>query len=214
MTKIFIAAALALAFIAPVAAQETPAGATTEAATEAAQEQQPERRGLFKRLLKGGAKGCGLGALAGLLGGDASTAVQACAIGAIAGGADAYRREMKEVRQLEGEAKAAGRPVEVKTATVAAKNKQSAEKLASLTIGLDAEDLKSGAEQSRPLIARVSKLAASTQAPMMVSIVGSKEQRDAILQEIKASWPANATNFAKVEFLDGAPAVKLTRSAA
>ena len=92
------------------------------------------------RLFKAGGIGCAAGAGIALLTGKKDKALTVCAAGAIVGGIASYQAQLKEFRELEAEAKAAGLDAQVHTKTVETKDGQ-AEALDKLVIRYPAADM-------------------------------------------------------------------------
>jgi len=85
---------------------------------------EPQRKSNKLRLFKAGGIGCVAGGGLALLTGNKKKAAVACAAGAVVGGVASYRAQLKEFRELEAEAKAAGLDAQVHTKTVEARDGQ------------------------------------------------------------------------------------------
>jgi hypothetical protein len=133
---------------------------------------EPQKTNKF-RVLKAGGIGCLAGGGLALITGNKKKAAVACAAGAVIGSAASYRAQLKEFRELEAEAKAAGLDAQVHTKTVAAKDGQ-AEALDKLVIRYPAGDMQPVSPKTGETLDRMAALLKASKLKLTVSFSGSK----------------------------------------
>ena len=136
---------------------------------------QPEPQKTSKlRLFKAGGIGCLAGGGMALLTGNKKKAAVACAAGAVVGGAASYRAQLKEFRELEAEAKAAGLDAQVHTKTVETKDGDGqTEALDKLVIRYPATDMHPVSPKTAATLDKLAALLKASKEKLTVSFSGA-----------------------------------------
>lgn len=117
-------------------------------------------------------KGCGIGAIIGSIAGvDANVG---CAVGGAIGFGWSYKKQMKDARELEQAAKAAGMNATVETDQVKGKLGKSEERLRTITIPYEAQDMETMDTKTAGLIDKMARLAEKSKAPLLFRFEGNK----------------------------------------
>lgn len=126
-----------------------------------------------KRTAKAAGLGCVVGGLADkfLLKGSNKQALGACAAGGLIGGLGSYSAQMKEAKELEAAAKAAGLNAQVETKQVEENGKQ-VEVLQSLTIKYSPEDLKAMNAETVQVFDKVARLSTKASNELTFTVTG------------------------------------------
>ncbi|WP_443096649.1 hypothetical protein ACTT2I_10460 [Stenotrophomonas sp. PUT21] len=147
------------------------------------------------RIFKAGGLGCAAGAgLALLTGKKDKAAIAACAAGAVVGGVASYGAQLKEFRELEAEAKAAGLDAQLHTKTVDAKDGQ-AEALDKLVIRYPAADMQPLSQKTSTTLDKLAALLKASKEKLTVSFSGAKANvcQVPVVELAKRGALANAT---------------------
>lgn len=135
---------------------------------------QPEPQKTNKlRLFKAGGLGCLAGGGLALITGNKKKAAVVCAAGAVVGGVASYRAQLKEFRELEGEAKAAGLDAQVHTKTVEADG-EVVEALDKLVIRYPAADMQPVSLKTAATLDKLAALLKTSKEKLTVSFSGEK----------------------------------------
>lgn len=120
---------------------------------------------------KAGVQGCAIGSmLGGLFGVDSNVG---CAVGGVAGYGINYRRQLKDAREVEAAARAAGMNAQVRTEQVVDKRGKSQEALASLTINYEPADMEALDEKTRSTLDKLAGLAGKSKNTLTFRFEGS-----------------------------------------
>ncbi len=115
-------------------------------------------------------RGCGIGAVVGALAGvDGNVA---CAVGGAIGFGWSYQKQVKEARQVEEAAKAAGMNARVETTNDAGKNGKPQERLAGIVIDYAPSDMQTMAPKTTALLDKVEALAKKSKNTLIVRFEG------------------------------------------
>ena len=115
-------------------------------------------------------RGCGIGAVVGALAGvDGNVA---CAVGGAIGFGWSYQKQVKEARQVEEAAKAAGMSARVETTNDAGKNGKPQERLAGIVIDYAPADMQTMDPKTTALLDKVEALAKKSKNTLVVRFEG------------------------------------------
>ncbi len=156
---------------------------------------QPEHQKTNKlRVFKAGGIGCLAGGGLALITGNKKQAASACLVGGVVGGVASYHAQLKEFRELEAEAKAAGLDAQVHTKTVNAKDGQ-AEALDKLVIRYPAADMRPVSPKTAATLDKLAALLKASKEKLTVSFSGADTAVCAVplVELAKRGALANAT---------------------
>lgn len=175
----FIAAALVLALAVPGTADAFNPLQRTQAKQQGATELPPvEVQGEREapqvdkgEAAKAGVQGCAIGSvLGGLFGVDSNVG---CAVGGVAGFGMNYRRQLKDARDVEAAARAAGMQAEVRTEEVVDNRGKRQEAMSSLNITYDPADMEALDAGTRNTLDKLAALASKSKTPLTFRFEGS-----------------------------------------
>ncbi|WP_303749362.1 hypothetical protein [Stenotrophomonas pigmentata] len=160
--------------LAAPASQTPPAQANgntqTLPAVEVQGQRQSEPKADMGKATNAANKGCGIGAVVGALAGvDGNIA---CAVGGAIGFGWSYQKQVKEARQVEEAAKAAGMNARVETTTEAGKNGKPEERLAGIVIDYVPADMQALDPKTTALLNKVEALAKKSKNTLVVRFEG------------------------------------------
>lgn len=134
----------------------------------------PGRRVDGRRLFKSAAKGCGMSVLMGVLGGGGPD-LGACAGAAIGAGMADWQQQMKQVREVETAARAAGIQAQVKTSQEKDAKGKAQEKLEALVLPYQPQDMQPVSAKSAVLLDKLAELAKGSSQPLEFTFTGTDE---------------------------------------
>lgn len=153
------------------ASVNSPAPQAEPTTTEEAQA--PSKRTDRRRLFRAGGIGCATGAIAGLFTGDKKSALRGCAIGAAVGGFASWQAQLKEAREVEAAAKAAGMKAEVHTEDATDEEGNSGPKLQSLVIDYEASQMQSMGTDTQAMLDRLAGLTTRAKNELTIRFEGT-----------------------------------------
>ncbi len=160
-----------------LAAQPTATATTADAKDLPAVEvkaDKPGRRVDGRRLFKSAAKGCGMSVLMGVLGGGGPD-LGACAGAAIGAGMADWQQQMKQVREVETAARAAGIQAQVKTSQAKDAKGKPQEKLEALVLPYQPQDMQPVSAKSAVLLDKLAELAKGSSQRLEFTFTGTDE---------------------------------------
>ena len=165
----------------PVASEQTTLIADNEVPT-AGETDKPKTD--KKRLFKGAGIGCVAGAGLAYLTGDKDKAVKACMAGAVVGGVASYTAQLKEAREVEAAAKAAGFQAKVTTRQVTAKD-GTTEALDGLTITYDAASMDPLTPKTNATLDKLARFTGAAKNELTLTFQGTKNCQVPLRELIK-----------------------------
>lgn len=148
-----------------------------------------ERNTDGRRVAKSAGVGCAVGAGLALLLGKKDEALMGCAGGAVVGGLASWRKQVREAREVEEAARAAGMSAEVRTVQEQDGEGKQGERLQALVIEYDAADMRAQAPKTEATLDRLATLLRSAKNRLTVRFEGESgcavplealEQRNAL----------------------------------
>lgn len=142
-----------------------------------------------RRVAKSAGIGCAVGAGLAVLLGKKDDALKGCATGAVVGGVASWRKQVRDAREVEAAARAAGMTAEVRTVQEQDADGEQGEKLQALIIEYDAEDMRTGAAKTEATLDRLAALLRGAKNRLTVRFEGARgctvplealERRDAL----------------------------------